>query len=232
MFKKKFLIIIVFLLILGGIAVNKLNILSVQKLEVQLTSVSCVNEQKINEQANLLGKNIFLINKEEIRKKLLVKYLCIDDISLEKKFPSEIKLAVYGRIPITKLASYKSSSLDLPKLSATSSSTAALLNWSFPIVTPGKSFLADKKGVIFDEREETNLPTVFMKEENFKIGQQLDIHFFDRIGIIFAKLGEINASIIRAKITDNNLLIESQQKLIFSLEKAPFRQLGSLQLIL
>lgn len=233
--KKKFLAfpLIIFLVFF---LIWKLGILNIEQIFLEINNAACTSEESIKKELDLVGKNIFFINESSIEKKLKGKFPCVRDIELEKKILNKVKVKVEGRVGMVKVTSFtEKETLDLLDLEATSSSQAALLNWSFPQFVQDK-FLADSEGVLFAKSQDENLPTLFWPEENLKVGQRMDLWLFSKVREVLTKLSTLEGSNFggssKMKLSSNQLLVKMGQKIVFSLEKDHLRQLASLQLIL
>lgn len=230
---KKILVLPILLIAIVGFLIYEFNLLSVQKIEVDISQINCTNEQDIKAQLNLIGKNIITIDEEKIRSDLMKKNICIKEVVIKKQIPYSIKLTISGRVPLARLASFiPAQGLDLGNLESTPSSQAALLDWNFPNLNSSKFFLADENGFVFDENERLDLPALFLTTSQFFLSQQLDSEKFKSFEKVTDKLKNLNEPVIQAKIEDENLLIQSNQKIVFALDRDLFEQLGSLQLIL
>jgi cell division septal protein FtsQ len=240
------------ILIALGVLLFKFNILAINKINVQLENINCASSQEIKSDSHLLNeasfllrnKNILTVETETIAKQLMKKYPCIKAVNFEKQFPATINLTVNGRVARFRVAELKiKPGIDLTNLQASPSSQAALLDWSFPNVESDKVVVTDEGGFVFEKDNGNLLPLIFLSIPSPKIGQQLENNLFNQLTVVFNKLGQPVDKIseassaaknysAKAKVVDNLLLIDSQQHLIFTLEKDILRQLASLQLIL
>lgn len=206
--KKKNLL--VFILALGLILffISQSNFFSIKKVEVFVTNrLDCANQTQLKDSVQLLGKNIFFINIDDLSRKVKEKFFCVKNISLAKNLFDKVEINVSGREP----AAY---------LLATPSAQEAT-----------SSFLIDDEGVVFSmDINNLTIPTVFVNITNFSLGQKLE-----RGAEIAKILDKIKTYGLDGKISvleDNSFIIQSNPKVIFSLERNIDKQLASLQLIL
>lgn len=208
----------------------KLNIFSIKDVEINLNGVDCVDASKIQSEVNLTGKNLFLTDYESVSNSLKSKHLCIDAIEYDKAISGKVKINLNKRTPIARVGSYqKKVDLNIENLEATPSSSAALLDWES--VNVDKLYLVDKNGFIFAEKEE-NIPRLYLLDQVLNLGSQLDARIFTKIALIFSKLAEAGITGYESKIDGIDLLVSSQPRIVFSLERDIKKQIASLQLIL
>lgn len=222
------IVIFIFLILLW-----KVELFNVKKIEVEKNNDKCLEKQNILSEFNLKNKNIFLINEEEINKNILKKYICIKKVYLEKKFPSTIKIIINERKGLARVVNYKKQNLlSFKDLEATASSQTALLNWSFLNSSESGNFIVDDEGLIFDQNVENNLPIIFIPEQILEIGKKINNIDFSKVALLLNKLVQMNIYVTQTQITEKNLQMKNEQKLVFSLEKDILKQIASLHLIL
>lgn len=233
--KFKKILLLPFILVLIAFFVWKSGILEIRRVDTEIIAASCVAEDQIRETAGLLRSNIFLVNEDSIKNKLLDKFVCLREVKLHRKFPGAVKLTVEGRVAIASVVTFKDNrqfqGLDLNGLEATPSSQSALLDWSAPQPT-SQQFLADDKGVLFAQFQGEDLPKLFLSEQMVKVGQRLDEGLFKKISIVFTEAEKFGIGVLEAVVSDQDFLILQPQKIAFSLKKDISKQLISLQLIL
>lgn len=228
-FKRKLFLGLVFIL-LFFVAGWKFRLLNIKQIEVNNNGASCINQELIKDELELIGENIFLVNEKNVLIKVTSEYPCVKNLNIEKKIPQKVVVNLEGRKALTRIVTY-TPTLEVD-ISEIISSTSALADWSTPSSPSGKLFIIDGEGVVFGESEDYALPMLFIQEENLNLGERLDKAIFANISIIFEKLGKLNLGISEAKLTDNYLLVKTHPQLIFSLRKDILTQLASLQLIL
>ena len=229
-FNKRLLLLL--LIPVFALLIFKSNFFVIRKVSVQTKEVSCVMNEALTAELSLLGQNILFLDDKKITEKIKEKYLCLEDIKLERRFPGEIKLLVSGRVPLTRVVTYQQTpGLDLSSSDASPSSQSALIDWS-SLSFASPQFLADKKGVLFALSSDENFPLFFVPEQTVKLSQRLDAGLFEKVFLIFNGLNKEGIKVQEAKLVDQDLLIYNPQKIAFSLKKDVNRQLISLQLIL
>lgn len=183
------------------------SIFKVKSLNVQSEKIDCADDLQIKNSTNILGQNIFLINKNPIESDLKKKFICINQINLSKIFPSKINLRVLGREAKAKLY--------LASPSAEASSEA---------------YLVDEEGVIFS-KDVNNIfaPRVFFENTDLYLGKNIE---FRNILKILNESGKFGLDIEVSQILDSFIVIFSLPKVIFKLDNQIDVQIASLQLIL
>lgn len=220
-------------LVISTLIIFKSGFFNINFLAIQ-TEGFCLTSEDFQQAVKIKGESIFFIDRDQISANLLQKYLCLKAVEIEKEFPSKIKINLIDREPLVEVSSYVlTTPFPLKDLEASSSSQAALLDWSY---LQDKDFMvADEDGVIFKEKEAINLPKLFLPDQEIKLGKQLDKILFNKLSEVIKKIG----SDALIKVSGNFLLIQSdlddyqgKKKLVISLEKDLMAQLASLQLIL
>jgi len=220
------------LLILISLSFWKLGVFNIAGIDVEIKNAQCVNEQNIKSDLNLLGKNILFFDEYEASRKLTVKYPCIKNIDFKRQLSKEIKVFISGRNPFLSVAPLTKSPLSsLDNLEATPSSSTAFLDWSLPS-QEREQLTVDETGVVFDCGDNSDLPLIFLPDENLKIGQKLDDSLFIKISEIVTKLTQFQIQNFHAKVENHDLVIQTSPQLVFALDKDALKQLASLQLIL
>ncbi len=206
---------------------------TVKSVKIKGDSAPCFSSSTVA----VTGKNIVTLDIPKLQSEIIKKNPCLKKVGIDKKWPSAIELTLVARKEITKLVKFDRS-LDLNLTEATPSSTTALLNWSFPS-DPGRDYLlVDEEGVIFQQVESSNVPLLFLDSPQLQVGEHLSRQLFQQIQIIFMKVLELGITAPMAKLEGDDLLLNSQPKLVFRVEtkeNSPDqlkRSLASLQLIL
>lgn len=226
---KRFYLVIFSVLILSILGVLKFNLLAVRQTSIQIKNAGCVTDGDIKSYIDFTGQNIFLINKESDRAKLVLKYPCIKEvIFIAHFFPPQVNILINGRSPLSKIISIPPTILpELKMFDATPSSQAALLDWTYPESSSSVAFIVDSEGVIFTRSDE-NLPIIFWPEQDFSVGKRLEGNLFNKTASILSKVDHIS----KAKLVGFDLQIWASERVTFSLKNDVLGQLASLQLIL
>lgn len=226
--------IIIFLIVtfLATALLLKSGFLNINQIDFEKNNIQCLNNQNLLSEIKIKGENILLINEQELSKKILLKYPCVKNIFFEKNLPGKIKIILNGRKGMAIISNIKTSNLiSLDDLESTSSSQAALLDWSFPSLEK-ENFIIDDEGLIFTQNSEKKLPVIYISEQILEIGKKIENINFNKVSLLFDKLSQMNIDVTQTKIIEHNLQINNNQKIVFSLEKDILRQLVSLHLIL
>lgn len=238
----KIITIFILIFILIGI-IYRFGLFNINQIEVKKNNVQCFDDQKFLSEFNtsklslseIKNENILFFNEQRIKNKIFSEYVCVKNISFEKKFPNKLKIIINGRKSIAKISSYKSNELiDLKELEATVSSEAALLDWSSSETSSTDNFIIDDEGIIFTNKDENGLPVLYMPiaDNLLKIGNKLKNTDFKKVSLLFNKLSQMNVNLLQTKLSGQNLQVLGQPKIVFLLEKDVLKQLASLQLIL
>lgn len=228
----------------------KFNPLTIQKVDINTGNIDCLNSFNSQKELNLIGQNIFFTNENELIKKLIVKYPCVKDITIKKESFNKVSVSFLPRTPLVYVSDMiveSSPSAEFAFLTslqeATPSSTTALLDWSFVTREPNGSLVADKDGWIFKQstRDQSlnqgnllNLPLLFLTDYEIRLGKQIKNDILSKVVLVLAKLPPLGIEInnIKMLVQNDDLLVSSNPKLVFSLRKDTLKQLISLQLIL
>jgi hypothetical protein len=232
-FKYLFFFLVILIFFLAAI-VLRTDYLKISSVSIEASELTCTNPDQIKQQANLLGKNFFLTNGQELESKLKKQYLCLDKISITKKFPNKVVIDVKNRLPAALISVIKQKpNLELDLNEATPSSQTALLDFKIPPEI-GR-YLVDKNGVIYATSEVQNIgvpPFFYLVDNSVYVGRIIDKDGLSNVISILNKLNEWQISLISVKDDQDKLLIDGQPKIVFSLKKDVKEQLASLQLIL
>lgn len=236
--RKLFLIltfIVLVVLILGLVIFSPLN---VKEVEVKADMIDCASSEELKTTADLLGKNILLVDEQTTEKKLKDKYLCIRKIKIDKKLPNEIILNVSGRQPVAILVETKNEQVNKIEISTSSgeasvSAEQASSSAMFNFVGGGDLYLVDDEGMIFAKNISKEAPKIYFEGIVLSIGKKIEegvvknaLKIQDRVKIFGVNVNE-------AKIySQNTLLVNSAPKMIFSLNSGIDLQLAALQLLL
>lgn len=64
---------------------------------------NCLNNENIKNSSQLLGKNIFLINFQQVQENLKKQNSCVESVSVSRKLPSKLSIAVKAKLPVAKI---------------------------------------------------------------------------------------------------------------------------------
>lgn len=223
----KLLIVLSLFALIGGIYLfSKNNLFKISKVNLTLNSADCVSSEQIKK--IITDQNILFLNSTKIEKQIREKHICIKSVFISKIFPNKISVEVSGREPAAILMV---GSQNIASLSAEASESGTI---NFVIDQKSKPLLVDETGVIFSEDiGQKNIPRIYVSEEKLVVGKNLEGGVTKQALEIINKLRIFNLEIKEVKIdSGKNLIINSNPKLIFSLNKSVDIQLASLQLIL
>lgn len=217
------LILILFLAFLSW----NFNFFTINDFILNSNGINCATTQEIKKDLNLIGKSIFSLNLKGAKANILKKYLCVKDVTFISSLPKNLQVEISPRKPLVKISLY------LASLEATPSSSAALLDWSFPEASQ-PLFLADEDGFVFGQYDNLPLPLLFLQEPNLKVGQKLNQTIFSKANLTFNRLNQLGVwqNNSRGKLVGGSLLLDLKPKIIFNLNNNILKQLTSLQLIL
>lgn len=225
---------IFFLLLLGVVAIVKLQPLRIKHITVKLDQVDCVDAATLSDFLNRQKLSLLQIDSTKIIDLTLKQYPCIRKLVIGWKFPNTIFVSGSGRIAIAKVATYDATEdkIHLQLQDSSPSSQAAMLDWN--IATPsGKEFLVDQDGVIFAMDGNLVLPKIYLPQQKLEIGTSLDKKVFQSLAELFVALDKINIQPagLTGKVVGDDLLLRDDIDLVFSLDNDILRQVASLQLI-
>lgn len=211
---------------------------------IEISSGACVERDELITQSNFLGKNIIFLDTSVIEKKLKEKNLCLLNIEIKKILPDKILMISKNReaalnisslLGLDRLSLPEEKQIILDSFEATASSEAATYKLNFEVKESSISgkFLSDKQGYLFSrvQEEVVGLPIVYIVDSDISLGKQIPANLVDGLGNITARFKELQYSYRDIKIIGNNILINGDTKVVFSLDRDLNRQLASLQLI-
>lgn len=233
---KLFLSIFLILTITGVLFFLNLSVLIVKNVVVK-EGVSCVEEDRVVKDGAFFNQNIIFLNKSLIEKKLKEKYLCIDSLNLEKKYPDTLNIYLKERQKALRIGIIKGESfIKLPEITeATPSSQSAFFTIDLSVNEASVSgiYITDKNGFVFNAGEETSdIPTIYLVGYEVGLGRRVDRDIVNLSIKLINRLEELSIEYKTVKIMGDMVLIDGDLKLTFSLAKDLNRQLASLQLIL
>lgn len=249
---RKFLFFLgVFVLLILGIFLVS-SFLKVSEVETSFTGLICDDTEQIKRDLNKYKQNILFINSTQIKNDIQKKYPCVGNLIIQREFLNRLKVNVVGRIPIAIVGSVKASipQLTLNDLESSSSSMAALLDFSYIDMPDENKFLVDAGGFIFSRLvPDLNLASISLVDQEVILSKQIDVEDIKSTLFVLKKLEEMKIVVHFTKITPfDDLLVnaciysledlskcdinsKNNQKFVFSLKKNIDRQLASLQLI-
>ncbi|KKR81437.1 MAG: hypothetical protein UU73_C0001G0083 [Candidatus Daviesbacteria bacterium GW2011_GWA1_41_61] len=232
---KKTVILLFFLVVLITLAIFKTDLLKTDSIEWEAKNAACLDTARVKSEINLQHNYFFYINEKAIFQKTVSLYPCVKSLRWERKFIKGIKIIAEGRVPLIKIAPIPTAALD-EDLTASPSSSTALLDWSLPEDVK-KLYIADSEGYVFAQGQEFQLPILYYLGDELKLGQKIEGDLLTKLEQVILNLGKLeiqaqDSSLFKFKKSGDFLLVYSRPKLVFSLSGDIFRQLGSLQLIL
>lgn len=201
---------------------------------------SCVNQNDITKDPKTLNQTLLLFNQGSYKVSFYKKYPCTTGLEIKKKFPNQIELTFVPKSPVGMIgvlnkSNLKNMNLDL-KESTPSSQAASISTLDFDVDNLSVSgyFFTDTDGNLYEQTtidQANNLP-IFYSLRNDDSTRNIEKDFLYKILQIIDKLKslEINPSVY--KQDGSKLLVNSQPKIVFVLNKDIFRQIASLQVIL
>ena len=229
---KKIIPLVILIPISGLIFAFQSSLLLIKEVDIKLNGVNCISDSQINQQVNLIGENILLINQEQVKKKLQ-KFICIKDLKIVKNSINKITLDITGRNPIASISTLIINDQNIEQIfinistSSAEASTSAI--WNLP---SDQKFLVDDEGVVFGNTDNSNLPSLLFWDGDIKIGKKINQLVVKNSLIILEKINSFGINVYDARIYSQNLLTDTIPKLIFNLDRDINKQLAALQLII
>ncbi|OGE42589.1 hypothetical protein A3B45_00055 [Candidatus Daviesbacteria bacterium RIFCSPLOWO2_01_FULL_39_12] len=223
------ILLTIFLLVLPIFLTIKTPIFEVKRIDFIGNKLSCVENEQINKELNLYGKNIFMIDFKKGKEDLTLKYSCIGDVQFSKLYPDKLTINLTERkaqfifAPLKLKEATGSAIEQLINISATESAQFADL---------GEKYLVDDQGVVFERATEENLPKIYLRYD-LSVGKRLDEGLIKNLLKILQKVSEFGLPITRAFLEKEDLVsIDTSPKLVLRLTFEIDSQLAALQLIL
>lgn len=230
---KKLLLLGIFLLMIIAVLVWEESILHTEDIITTVKNTDCASQNSIIQESGVGGQSLLLLDKSNIKKKLMDKFFCIKEVNFQISFPSKLKMDIIGREPIARVVAARVlDPLILSTPDATPSSSAVLFDWSFPDNAQEKSFFVDNSGLVYSESQRRDLPLFFLPVDNIKLGQKLANFSFEKIAQAIFSLKDLGLPINKIKVINKLMFVETQPRIIFSLDEDILKQTASLQLIL
>ena len=232
------------IILLAFFFIFKSNFFSIRFLEIYKEKADCIDDMDIEQTSNLKGGNIFFINFSDLENRLKVKFYCIKNIELSKKYPDKVRLSVFGRQPVLILITEKeinatSSAKLLEQFSGDIATGSAEASKSAEIFAEennnlNESFLIDEEGIPYSKNtDQIDAPRVFSANMNIYLGQKIKGNIISGTLKIMQNLKIFGVSVNSAKIySEKYLLINGEPKIVFRLNGKEDVQIASLQLIL
>jgi hypothetical protein len=209
---------------------------TIKLIDTKINNVDCAEDLLSFVEKKLVGQKIWTIDKIKISNEVKNRYQCISRVDIKITYPDKVSMEVYKKSPAAIISLIKKEE----KISTTSASFKILQDASasakveFKIGEIKTSFLVDNEGLIFNDKEPQNesLPKIFIAEE-FLLGEKMDPNIIKGTLWILNKVKELGVFAKEARIyPSQDLIINTDPKLIFSLNEDINKQLASLQLIL
>lgn len=221
-------------LVLIGIAIAsafKSPLFLVRDQSFKIDQASCVNADQLKKSISVVGQGIFTLDQNALEKKIKEKFDCVRSISIDKKYPSQVEIAVLGRQPSLVLIPYQ-----LEVTSSASSSAIEQIDTSkLEGSKLGGPLLVDEQDQIYAKAtDRLNLPNIVVLNQDLTLGKKLGEGIVNNILTILKRVKDLSLVPDKIFLSSNSLLIQSSNpgKLFFSLNSDVNRQLASLQLIL
>lgn len=203
----------------------KLKFLNINSVEVIGDNLDCASKAQVKEETHSIGKNLLSLETKNSVNQIKNKFICIKTITFSKVFPDKLKIAIAARKPAIKVV----------KLNDIEASFSSLLE---DIATPSaqqseEGYLMDDEGVIFSKVvDNLDLPDIFINNQNIALGRKLTNINVEDIFKILNKIKSFGIDIKTVVVSNNDFIIYSLPKIIFSLKNEIDPQIASLQLIL
>lgn len=91
----------VIVVVVGSLLFFGYGIFNVKSFEIS-TEKDCVKEEKLREDLISIKPNLLVSTAKSINVSLKNKYSCVDNVVVEKVYPSTLKVAVFSNLPIAK----------------------------------------------------------------------------------------------------------------------------------
>lgn len=91
----------VIIVVVGSLLFFGYGVFNVKSFEIS-TEKDCVKEEKLREDLISIKPNLLVSTAKSINVSLKNKYSCVDNVVVEKVYPSTLKVAVFSNLPIAK----------------------------------------------------------------------------------------------------------------------------------
>jgi len=72
----------------------------IKKIGIEKNNILCADDNQLINVSNLLERNLLFPHFKEVEKNLKEKFICIRNIDFSLSFSNEVKIKVYGRLPV------------------------------------------------------------------------------------------------------------------------------------
>lgn len=235
---KIFLKIVIFLLLVLFLVVAflfyKFEGFKIKEVRVKGDYNLCADESGLIKQANLISTNLILLDKLKLTDKLRSKYSCLRAVSIKRIFPNSVEISLTQSQPVALVKVILKPLPDLQLKEASPSSRAASLNFSINDGSVSGTYIIDDKGlpVSRSDQNSSQLQVIYLETDEDLTSKNFPANSARISLAIINELKKISEPVLSAKIDDDQLLITSNEKIIFSLSGDYSREIASLQLIL
>lgn len=200
------------------------SIFRIETVDIDIRDDKCDDQI---DKSKILGRNIFLLNPNQLKIILKDEMMCFKDIRVNKNFPNKVTLDFIKRDAIAKIASLEEKEASMSSVLTEATVSGQIL---------GPAFLLDEDGLVFAQASSENLPKLLIAGQNINIGISLEVEKLRKIIMIFEKNNQLNMGINEVVLTGKNhviaLSLEYGFIMAFDLGGDVKEQLASLQLIL
>lgn len=195
----------------------KSDFLAIKKVTCFVDDSACPGDYWTNLLGFSLGKNFFVFPAGEAEEKMMAAFPGIEEATISKIFPDQIKMVVSLRKPVAAIAYQEDFKQEIATFSA-------------------EFLIVDERGIIFQKTASPlGLPVIltdYLKRKD--LGQEIDYHPVCQsieLVILLSKLG-LKPESVRVSGQEIQLQLGESLEVFFSSEKEASIQVGSLQLIL
>ena len=238
------------IIILGAVGFFGYKIFTENKLtkfDITHQNLNCTAPPEISQFLNSLNMNYFYYKSTDVEYELRRKFFCIGQIEQEISYPDRLKLNIIGRegkyIIKTINADIQANPqiiLTLEQMNATQSTTQAFppkilsqILDTYQNASESAMFLVDEEGVVFENAfSDTTHPKISLFGRELRVGQKIPDDLIKKVTEVKEKLEHMDIMTDNLIVVGNRLIVDSEPRVTFALNKEISRQSASLQLIL
>lgn len=232
---RRAIVMLIFILFIGVIYTVRNNLFSVKKIDVK-NSLSCVDVTKLSKDSRILGKNILLLDVDNLEVVIRAKLPCVENLKIVKRFPDSVTINITPKIPVAVFSLVmRPKELNLDLQDATASSQAAKLEFGIEGLEINGIYLTDRTGTFYEQvvpGKIDDLPLAYFLVEDVESGKYISESRLYIFLTLVDKLKTLQISSKSLKVDGHKLIIDGSPKMVLSLDKDPLWQAASLQLIL
>ena len=217
------------------------------KFDITHQNLNCVAPPEVSQFLNSLNMNYFYYKSTDVEYELRRKFFCIGKIEQEISYPDRLKLNITGRegkyvvkTINTDVETNPQIVLTLEQMNATQSTTQAFppkvltqILDTYENASESAMFLVDAEGIAFEKAfPGAGYPEISLFGRELRVGQKIPDDLISKVTEVKERLEKMDIVTDNLIVVGNRLIVDSEPRVTFGLNREISRQSASLQLIL